>query len=152
MRNSWAGAASFAAISVFGGAAFASGVPAPAINADQYTQQDVPTVALGDEISIACDALAYSGADDVRVVLTVSAAPTETPTGYKKVLATDEQMLQGAVRVKIPNMPDLENRTVDLNVYVVNADGSTACSGGQMKIADGLKKTPTAPVAKDSKS
>lgn len=150
MRNSWAGAASIAAVLVFGGAAFANGAPAP-VNADQYTQQDVPTVAPGDEIAIACDALAYSEASDVRVVLTVSAAPTDAPTGYKKVLATDEQMLMGAVRVKIPNMPDLENRTVNLNVYVVKADGSQACNGGQMKIADGLKKT-VAPVAKDSKS
>ncbi len=151
MRNSWAGAASIAAVLVFGGAAFANGVPAPAVNADQYTQQDVPTVAPGDEIAIACDALAYSEASDVRVVLTVSAAPAEAPTGYKKVLATEEHMLMGAVRVKIPNMPDLENRTVDLNVYVVSADGSQACSGGQMRIADGLKKIAP-PVAKGDKS
>ena len=150
MRNSWAGAACFTAVLVLGGAAFANGAPAPDVNADQYTQQEVPTVSPGDEIAIACDALAYSGADDVRVVLTVSAAPADAPTGYKKVLATDEQMLLGAVRVKIPNMPDLENRTVNLNVYVVNAGGSQACNGGQVKIADGLKKI--VPVAKDSKS
>jgi hypothetical protein len=151
MRNSWAGAASIAAVFGFWGAAFAKCAPAPPRKSDQNKQQDVPTVAPGDEIAIACDALAYNEASDVRVVLTVSAAPADAPTGYKKVLATDEQMLMGAVRVKIPNMPDLENRTVDLNVYVVNADGSTACSGGQMKIADGLKKT-AAPVAKDKKS
>ncbi|HUJ03912.1 MAG TPA: hypothetical protein VLW75_09765 [Rhizomicrobium sp.] len=149
MRNSWAGAASFAAVLVFGGAAFASGTPS--VDAEQYTQQDVPTVAPGDEISIACAALNYTApANDVRVVLTVSAEPSGAPTGYKKVLATDEQLLTGAVRVKIPDMPDLENHMVDLNVYVVSADGSEACDAGQMKIADGLKKP--APVAKDSKS
>jgi hypothetical protein len=152
MRNLWAGAASIAATLVLGGAAFASGTPAPEVNIDQYTEQDVPVVAPGDEIAIACAALNYTAPDnDVRVVLTVSAAPTDaSPMGYKKVLATDEQLLTGAVRVKIPNVPDLENHTVDLNVYVVNADGSQACSGGQMKIADGLKKI--APVAKDTKS
>ena len=41
--------------------------------------------------------------------------------GYKKILATDEQLLTGAVRVKIPDVPELENRTVDLNIYVVDA-------------------------------
>ena len=87
-------------------------------------------------------------ANDVRVVLTVSAAPADAPMGYKKVLATDEQLLTGAVRVKIPNVPDLDNHTVDLNIYVVNATGSEACNAGQVKITDVLPK----PVVKDSKS
>jgi len=150
MRNSWAGAAGIAAVLVLGSPAFA-GAPAPAVDINQYTQEDLLVVEPGDEIAIACAALDYTApANDVRVVLTVSAEPSDAPTGYKKVLATDEQLLTGAVRVKIPNVPDLENHTVDLNVYVVNADGSQACSGGQMKIADGLKKLE--PVAKDTKS
>jgi hypothetical protein len=148
MRNKWAGAASFTAILVFGGAAFAQGAPMQPTTINQYvapdvSDEDVPVVAPGDEISIACDALSApsQAADDVRVVLTVSAAPTDVDTmGYKKVLATDEKMLQGAVSVKIPNVPDLENHTVDLNIYVVNATGSQACSAGHLKIADGLKQ------------
>jgi hypothetical protein len=148
MRKRWAGAASFTAILVFGGAAFAQGAPMqPTIinHAPDVGDEDVPVVAPGDEISIACDALSApsQAADDVRVVLTVSAAPTDVDTmGYRKVLATDEKMLQGAVSVKIPNVPDLENHTVDLNVYVVNATGSQACNAGHVKIADGLKPVP----------
>lgn len=146
MRNSWAGAAAAAILVLGTGSALAQS------DASHFaaTDGDVPVVGLGDEIAIACDALASPNAD-VRVVLTVSAAPTDTPVGYKNVLATDEQMLMGAVRVKIPEMPDLENRTVDLHIYVVNAEGSQACNAGQVKIADGLKKPAPAP-ANDSKS
>lgn len=146
MRNIWAGAASFAAIMSLGGVAFAQGAPVQPAAVNQYVapdaDDDAPVVAPGDEISIACDALSAPAkpADDVRVVLTVSAAPTDAvPMGYKKVLATDETMLQGAVSVRIPNVPDLNNHTVDLNIYVVSATGSQACSGGHLKIADGLK-------------
>jgi hypothetical protein len=102
----------------------------------------VPVVAPGEMIGIACEALSYSAPDnDVRVVLTISATPSgsEDP-GYKKVLATNEQLTKGAVHVRIPEVPDLANRTVDVNVYVVNAMGSHSCDAGHMHIAHRLKK------------
>src|SRR4051794_20478296 len=53
----------------------------------------VPDVAPGDEIVVACAPIQERDANaDVRVVLTISALPSETPPGYKKVLATDEQL------------------------------------------------------------
>jgi hypothetical protein len=89
----------------------------------------------GDQIGIACTALAKSDQDsDVRVVLTISAEPGETPPGYKRVLATDEQVGHGAVRVRIPAMPDLQDRTVNVNVYVVGSDGAQSCDAGHMKV------------------
>jgi hypothetical protein len=97
----------------------------------------VPQVTPGDRISIACDALTKSNPQsDVRVVLTISAIPGETPPGYKKVLATDEHVAYGAVRVRIPTVPELEDHTVNLNVYVVNDQGSTSCDAGHVKITD----------------
>lgn len=102
----------------------------------------VPVVAPGEEIGIACDALQYTAPDnDVRVVLTISAVPTDpqSAVGYKKVLATNEELTKGAVRVRIPEVPDLENRTVNVNVYVVNGDAARNCDAGHMHIADGLK-------------
>ncbi len=97
----------------------------------------VPQVTPGDRISIACDALTKSNAgSDVRVVLTISAIPGETPPGYKKVLATDEHVAYGAVRVRIPTVPELEDHTVNLNVYVVDQQGSTSCDAGHLKITD----------------
>jgi len=70
------------------------------------------------------------------VVLTISAMPGETPPGYKKVLATDAQVAYGAVRVRIPTVPDIADHTVNLDVYVVNEQGSKSCDAGHVKITD----------------
>lgn len=95
----------------------------------------VPFVNPGDQIGIACTALTKSDADsDVRVVLTISAEPGETPPGYKKVLATDAQVAHGAVRVRIPTVPDLEDHLVNVNVYVMDQSGAESCDAGHMKI------------------
>jgi hypothetical protein len=94
-----------------------------------------PDVTPGDNIMIACDAVEKRAADsDVRVVLTISAAPGETAPGYAKVLATDEMLLKDAVRVRIPKLPSLEDHTVGLDVYVVGA-ANEHCDGGHMKIS-----------------
>ncbi len=99
----------------------------------------VPVVALGEEIGIACDALQYRApGNDVRVVLTISAPPSSgTATGYRKVLATNQQLSKDAVHVRIPKIPDLLNHTVKIDVYVVSAKGARNCPAGRMRIADG---------------
>lgn len=98
--------------------------------------QGIPQVSPGDQIAIACNPLQTREAgSDVRVVLTVSAAPGEADLGYKKVLATDAQLLKDAVRVRIPKAPDLDDHTVDLDVYVVDNKGSRHCEAGQMKVS-----------------
>jgi hypothetical protein len=103
--------------------------------ADSTEIETVPFVNPGDQIGIACTALTRSDADsDVRVVLTISAAPGDEGPGYKKVLATDEQISHGAVRVRIPTAPDLEDRTVNVDVYVVDDKGTQSCDAGHMKI------------------
>jgi hypothetical protein len=104
----------------------------PFVSADDKV---VLNVAPGDQIAIACGPLEDRTPDsDVRVVLTISAVPGESAPGYKKVLATDAQLLKDAVRVRIPSVPDIKDHTVDLNVYVVSDKGSQECSAGQMKI------------------
>ena len=96
----------------------------------------VPSVTPGDQIAIACDALQNRTANsDVRVVLTISAIPGETDTDYTKVLATDEQLLKDSVRVRIPTVPELDDHTVDVNVYVVGDSGEQRCRAGHMKIS-----------------
>src|SRR5580698_1400359 len=121
-------------IGLAGMAAFAAATPACAMGANAALpnhvtpyeplgadSEIVPSVMPGDNIAIACEALQQRATDsDVRVVLTISAAPGESSPGYKKVLATDEQLLKDAVRVRIPTVPDLEDRTVNVNVYVVD--------------------------------
>lgn len=95
-----------------------------------------PIVAPGDQIAISCRPVEQRSAEsDVRVVLTISAEPGESPPGYKKVLATDAQLLKDAVRVRIPEIPDIDEHTVDLNVYVVDDKGSQRCEAGHVKIS-----------------
>lgn len=95
----------------------------------------VPDVAPGDELVIACAPIEQRGADsDVRVVLTISAMPNEIPPGYKKVLATDEQLGKYGVRVRVPDVPNLPDHTVNLNVYVVGNDTRQDCDGGHLKV------------------
>ncbi|HTQ14761.1 MAG TPA: hypothetical protein VMH86_12880 [Rhizomicrobium sp.] len=98
----------------------------------------VPTVLPGDDIAIACDALSKSNANsDVRVVLTISALPTDSnKPGIKRVMATNEEITKGAVRVRVPTVSELDDRTVNLNVYVVDEKGSQSCDAGAVKIAD----------------
>lgn len=91
----------------------------------------------GDDIVIACDAVEKRAADsDVRVVLTISAMPGEAAApGYGKVLATDEHLLKDAVRVRIPDLPTLEDHTVGLDVYVVGDATAQHCDAGRVKIS-----------------
>jgi len=97
----------------------------------------VPTVLPGDDIAISCDALTGSNANsDVRVVLTISAMPGESKPGIKRVMATNEEVGKGAVRVRVPELPALDDRTVNLDVYVVDEKGSKSCDAGHVKIAD----------------
>ncbi|HUO92197.1 MAG TPA: hypothetical protein VMU22_04705 [Rhizomicrobium sp.] len=107
----------------------ASGLP------DDAAADIVPFVSPGDQIGIACVALNKSSQQsDVRVVLTIAAEPGDTPPGYHRVLATDEQVAHGAVRVKIPTVPDLEDHLVNVDVYVVGDKSEQSCDAGQMKI------------------
>jgi hypothetical protein len=139
MRKSRVVICSMAAIA-FAGSAWAQGetnkVSTPSATADLPSDVEVvPSVNVGDQIGIACTALTKSDADsDVRVVLTISAEPGETPPGYKKVLATDEEVGHGAVRVRIPTVPDLEDHLVNVNVYVMGDKGAQNCDAGHMKI------------------
>jgi hypothetical protein len=129
-----AGAASLAAAPAFAQSDVAAPKTAP-IAAPDNGGEVVPDVAPGDEIAISCGPLENRGDNsDVRVVLTISAMPDETLPGYKKVLATDEQLGKYGVRVRVPDVPGLENHTVNLSVYVVKADSKQACDGGHLKV------------------
>lgn len=146
MRKTGIAVVALAAAALAAGPAQAQAQKPPLNNVSQFAPSSpdevVPIVAPGEEIGIACNALEYTAPDnDVRVVLTISAEPTEDKPapGYKKVLATNEELTKGSVRVRIPDVPDLQNRTVNVNVYVVNGEASRNCNAGHMHIADGLK-------------
>lgn len=130
-------------IMIFSGAMLAgmAALCAPAVAATDSTlapgDEIIPIVAPGEQIGIACDALQVAQQNsDVRVVLTVSAKPGEVQPGYNKVLATDQQVAKGTVRVKVPKLPDIANHTYDLSVYVTGDKGSQSCDAGHFKVAN----------------
>jgi len=100
---------------------------------DSRTESGVPTLAPGDEFAVNCGCLGSARAD-VRVVLNLAADPGEQPTGYKKLLATDETVDHGGLRVRVPDAPGLANHTVDVQVYVLDGHSARSCNAGRVRI------------------
>lgn len=138
MDKIWAGAAVLLA-TIFAGPVGAQ-VPVQTASATAVAglgngTEVVPSVVPGDEIVVACAPIEQRDANsDVRVVLTIAAMPADLPPGYKKVLATDEQVGRYGVKVRVPNLPDLPDHTVNLNVYVVGQNASRDCDGGHLRV------------------
>ena len=94
---------------------------------------EVTPVDLGQDLAIECGCIDLPGAD-VSVVMALDPVQGEEPTGYAKVLLTDETVGGKAIHVRVPDMPDLINHTVTLRVYVTSAKGTTACDAGHLRI------------------
>jgi len=139
MRKFWMGASVLAGAALSVTTAFAQ-TPTQnekftAIAAPDSSNQILPDLAPGEDVAIACDAIErVADPSDVRVVLTIAAAPGDSQTGYKKILAIDEKLTGSAVHLKVPDAPDLANHTVNLNVYVVDGAHNNDCDGGQYRI------------------
>jgi hypothetical protein len=133
MRIMWMGGAALLSTLTICGPAFAGE------SALAPTDEIIPIVSPGEQIGIACDALSVAQQDsDVRVVLTISAAPGDASSGYNKVLATDQQVSKGAVHVKVPNTPDIANHVYDMSVYVMDPKGSQSCDAGPVKVTQAV--------------
>jgi len=94
---------------------------------------NVTRVDRGEELAIECESIGTPGAD-VRVVMALDPVQGEAPTGYEAVLLTDQSIGGKAVHVRVPDMPDLVHHTVTVRVYVTNAQGTTACNAGHLRI------------------
>ena len=100
---------------------------------DTQAGGDVPTLSRGEQFGVNCGCMGAPHSD-VRVVLHLSSDRDESPTGYKKLLATDQTIDHGALRVRVPDAPGLANHTVDVEVYVVGRNGARTCNAGKVKI------------------
>jgi hypothetical protein len=69
-----------------------------------------------------------------RVVMALDSVKGEEPTGYEAVLLTGQTVEGHAVRVRVPDVPDLLNHTVTLRVYITDAKGTTSCNAGHLRI------------------
>ena len=107
-----------AAVLVSGGAAFAQTADLDCKVKQIVSGNDeaVPDVAPGEEIAIACEALDYTAPDNRRArgADRIGRARRRDTHGLQESSGDRRELVTGAVRVKIPNVPDLENHTVDL--------------------------------------
>ena len=51
------------------------------------------------------------------------------------MLATDEELGKYGVRVRVPDLPNLPDHTVNLDVYVMNGDTHRSCDAGHVRVA-----------------
>jgi hypothetical protein len=94
---------------------------------------DIPTVARGEQVGVNCGCMESATPDDVRVVFNLAPGP-DAPTGYKKLLATDQHIEHGALKVRVPDAPGLANHTVDVEVYVLEGNIAHSCNAGRVRI------------------
>lgn len=92
----------------------------------------IPTATRGQYIAVTCARIEHVASEAIRVVMYLS--PNEQPTGYKGVLATDQEITPGTIHVRVPDTPDLADHTVFVRVYYQDAAGRHSCDAGKVRI------------------
>lgn len=92
----------------------------------------LPSAIRGQFLGVACAKVELAAAEAVQVVLYL--APNEKPTGYKGVLATEQTVTPGTVHVRVPDMPELADHTVRVQVYYMDTGGRHTCDAGKVRI------------------
>lgn len=91
-----------------------------------------PKATRGQLLGLACANVESAATEAVQVVMYL--VPSEKPTGYRSVLATEQTVTPGTVHVRVPEMPELANHIVRLMVYYSDAGGRHACDAGKIRI------------------
>jgi hypothetical protein len=93
----------------------------------------LPSVARGQALGVVCSDVREAGAV-VQVVLQIARAMGGTATGYSAVLATEQNVTDGTVHVRVPDVPGIAQHTVNVKVYVTGSKGTHSCDGGLVRI------------------
>ena len=93
--------------------------------------QPVPAVKPGETFGITGDCIMHAGAaEDIRVVFSLANAEG----GYKSILATEQAQDGGVLQVRAPDMPEVANHTVQVQLFVVGRDAPMICHAGTIHI------------------
>lgn len=88
----------------------------------------------GDTFFIVGDCLAMArSARDVRVVLSL-AEKGDSGMGYTAVLATEQELSDESLQVRVPEMPRMSNHLFRVRVFALDGEPSGACEAGQIRI------------------
>lgn len=72
-------------------------------------------------------------ADNLRVVLTLTESDAARP-GYRSVLATDQEIRSEGLSVRVPDLPETENRIFQVKVFHLGHDVPEICDAGAIRI------------------
>ncbi len=93
----------------------------------------IPNVGRGQDFKFSCSEIGRTGTD-VRVVLKLDPQRGEDTPGYDAVMATDQTVESGTVRVRVPDVPGIANHTVDVKIFITDGHQTRSCDAGRIKI------------------
>jgi hypothetical protein len=93
----------------------------------------IPNVGRGQNFKFTCSEIGRTGTD-VRVVLKLDPQPGEDAPGYDAVMATEQTVETGTVRVRVPDVPGIANHTVDVKIFITDGNQTRSCDAGKIKI------------------
>ena len=92
----------------------------------------VGEVQAGETFMITGECVAAQSADNLRVVLTF--ADAGAGAGYRSVVATDQQLQSDGLSVRVPDLPEAENRVFSVKVFRLGKDAPEICNAGNIRI------------------
>lgn len=88
----------------------------------------------GETFTITGECVArVKSAENLRVVLTFSDSQA-TQTGYRSLIATDQQINAGGLSVRVPDLPEATNRIFSVKVFHLGHDTPEVCDAGSIHI------------------
>jgi hypothetical protein len=92
----------------------------------------VGEVQAGETFMITGECVSAQSADNLRVVLTF--ADAGAGAGYRSMVATDQQLQSDGLSVRVPDLPDADNRVFSVKVFRLGKDAPEICNAGSIRI------------------
>ena len=93
----------------------------------------IPNVGRGQDFKFSCSEIGRTGTD-VRVVLQFDPQTGGDAPGYDAVMATEQTVESGTVRVRVPDVPGIANHTVNVRIFITDGKQTRSCDVGKIKI------------------
>lgn len=94
--------------------------------------EPIAEVRPGQTVTITGDCVRVPSAENLRVVLTLAGSTA----GYRAVMATDQRIHDGNLQVRVPDMPEADNRVFQVKVFRLGQPAPQICEAGAIRIDD----------------
>jgi hypothetical protein len=74
-----------------------------------------------------------NSAENLRVVLTFADTNAAMP-GYRSLVATDQEIHEGGLSVRVPDLPEAANRVFSVKVFRLGQETPVICDAGSIRI------------------